>query len=114
MDRHSKRSNKNESRRYRRRRRRHHQRRHRRGQEEKEIFLQQFIIEQNAQLRELMEMHQLEITELKSEIEKFRGLAKKIDDEIEWVVHGVCGVQHHLEELDCQRRMEMAIKEDSI
>ena len=97
FDRHSKRSNKSHSR--------------RRRQEEKHNLLRQFVIEQNALLRQQIGLQQLEINELKQQIEKFRWLAKKIDDEIEWVVYGVCGVQHHLEELDCHRRMEMAIKD---
>ena len=111
FDRLSNRSKKNDcGGRRRRRHRPHHQ--GRRHQEENQHFLRQFVIQQNAELREKIEAQQLEMNELKTQIEKFRDLAKKIDDELEWVVHGVCRVQHHLEEVDCQRRrIEMAIND---
>ena len=40
---------------------------------------------------------------MKEHINKFRILTKnkKVDDEVEQVVHDICDIQRHLEEIDC-------------
>jgi hypothetical protein len=43
--------------------------------------------------------------QMKEFVRQFRTLSKKVDDEVEVVVHGICGVQRHLEDIDCQRRL---------
>ena len=73
---------------------------------EEYVFLQH-VMEQQAQLREQIRQQKLEINQLQEHIRIFRNLSKKIDDEVETVVQGICGIQRHLEELDCQRRFEM-------
>ena len=88
------------------RRRRHQDRATYEHRREECVFLQH-VIEQQVQFREQIQQQQLEINQLQEHIRIFRNLSRKIDDEVEIVVQGICGIQRHLEELDCQRRFEM-------
>ena len=54
------------------------------------------------------------MNELNEQMEKFCRLSTKIDDKREWVVHGANAAQHHMEEVDCHRRLEMAINDEPI
>ena len=81
-------------------------RRHRHShQQQRKAYIQQITHEQ-AVLRQQSQQQELEIIRLQSFIRKLRDLTKKIDDEMETVVHSTCKVQGSLEDIDCKRRME--------
>ncbi|CAF1387100.1 unnamed protein product [Adineta ricciae] len=65
----------------------------------------QITYEQDA-LRRQSQQQELEIIRLQSFIQKFRDFTKKLDDEVETMVHGTCRVQASLEDIDCKRRVE--------
>ena len=85
-------------------------RRHRR----EECLIIENIMAEQLQFREQLIQQQLEMNKLKEAIEKCRDLSKKIDDEIEQVVHGVCDIQDHLEQIESKRIAEINRRDQSI
>ena len=83
----------------------------RRRRREEECLVLQNIMAEQVQFREQFVEQQLEMNKLKKSIEKCRALSKKIDDEVERVVHGIRGIQEHLERIEWLRIADMKRKQ---
>jgi len=82
---------------------RRRQREYQRQCHRQKYILQDYIVQQEVVIQE----QELEIIELKQQIQKYHRISKIVDSDFQVLVNGIFGIKNHIKELDCQETVEI-------